>query len=104
SALRDRARCRPQRARTRHSRRLGERDREFPAVDDRRTTLRATLSLGDGVSALSITPPFDLPPEQTGAAAWYGPEIARRSDWLLPLSPAEIAEVEATTKALAARR
>ncbi len=56
------------------------------------------------MSALSITPPFDPPPEQTGAAAWYGPEIAWRSDWLLPLSPAEIAEVEAATKALAARQ
>jgi Taurine catabolism dioxygenase TauD, TfdA family len=44
----------------------------------------------------------DLPPEQTSAAAWYGPEMATRSDWLLPLSPAEIAEVEAAARALAA--
>jgi hypothetical protein len=44
-----------------------------------------------------------LPPEQTGAAAWYGPEIATRSDWLMPLTAAEIAEVEAATKPLAAR-
>jgi hypothetical protein len=47
---------------------------------------------------------FDLPPEQTGAAAWYGPEMARRSDWLMPLAPAEIAEVEAAAKALVARQ
>ncbi len=47
---------------------------------------------------------LDLPPEQTSAAAWYGPEIAKRSDWLLPLSPAEIAEVEAAARALAARQ
>jgi len=33
---------------------------------------------------------FELPPEQTGAAAWYGPEMSRRDDWLMPLSPAEI--------------
>jgi hypothetical protein len=47
---------------------------------------------------------LDLPPEQTSAAAWYGPEIAKRSDWLLPLSPAEIAEVEAAARTLAARQ
>ncbi len=47
---------------------------------------------------------FDLPPEQTSAAAWYGPEMAKRSDWLWPFSPAEIAEVEAAAKTLAARQ
>ena len=47
--------------------------------------------------------PFELPPEQTGPAAWYGPEIAKRTDWQMPLSPSEIAEVEQITKALAAR-
>ena len=46
---------------------------------------------------------FELPPEQTGAAAWYGPEMSKRDDWLMPLSAAEIAEVETATKALAAR-
>jgi len=46
---------------------------------------------------------FELPPEQTGAAAWYGPEMARRTDWQMPLSPAEIAEVETATRALASR-
>ena len=46
---------------------------------------------------------FELPPEQTGAAAWYGPEIARRSDWQMPLNAAEVAEVEAATRALVAR-
>jgi hypothetical protein len=47
--------------------------------------------------------PFDLPPEQTGPAAWYGPEMTRRSDWQMALTPAEVAEVEAATKPLAAR-
>jgi hypothetical protein len=46
---------------------------------------------------------FTLPPEQTGAAAWYGPEITGRDDWLMPLTSAEIAEVETATTALASR-
>ncbi len=46
---------------------------------------------------------FELPPEQKTEAAWYGPDMSRRSDWLMPLSAAEIAEVEGATKALAAR-
>ena len=46
---------------------------------------------------------YELPPEQTGAAAWYGPEIAKRTDWQMPLSDAEVAEVEAATRALVAR-
>ena len=36
-----------------------------------------------------------LPPEQTNAAAWYGSEMAARSDWLMHLSAAELAEIEA---------
>ncbi|KAF0098148.1 MAG: Taurine catabolism dioxygenase TauD TfdA family [Rhodospirillaceae bacterium] len=46
---------------------------------------------------------FELPPEQTGAAAWYGPEIAKRNDWQMPLSAADVAEVETATRALVAR-
>jgi len=46
---------------------------------------------------------FELPPEQTAAAAWYGPEMVTRTDWQMPLSPAEVAEVEAATRALASR-
>ena len=46
---------------------------------------------------------FALPPEQTGPAAWYGPDIATRDDWLMKLSPADVAEIEAATKTLAAR-
>ncbi len=46
---------------------------------------------------------FVLPPEQTGPAAWYGPEIAQRDDWLMKLDAAEVAEVEAATRALAER-
>jgi hypothetical protein len=46
---------------------------------------------------------FELPPEQSGPSAWYGPEMTRRSDWQMPLSPAEIGEVEAAIKPLASR-
>ncbi|QQS14391.1 MAG: TauD/TfdA family dioxygenase [Rhodospirillales bacterium] len=44
-----------------------------------------------------------LPPEQDGPAAWYGPEVLRRDDWLVRLSPAEVAEIEAATDAFVAR-
>jgi hypothetical protein len=47
--------------------------------------------------------PFDLPPEQAGAAAWYGPEMAGRVDWLMTLTMEEVAEVAAATDAFAAR-
>ena len=46
---------------------------------------------------------FVLPPEQKNEAAWYGPEMSKRSDWLWPLDAAEIAEVESAAKALTAR-
>jgi hypothetical protein len=46
---------------------------------------------------------FELPPQQTSAAAWYGPEMVKRTDWQMPLSPSEIAEVESAAKVLAAR-
>ncbi|HZQ01929.1 MAG TPA: TauD/TfdA family dioxygenase [Reyranella sp.] len=48
-------------------------------------------------------PAFALPPEQNNAAAWYGPEMSRRSDWLMPLTAREIAEIETVTRTLAAR-
>ena len=37
----------------------------------------------------------DLPPEILGASAWYGPEMARRTDWIETLNEVEIAEIEA---------
>jgi len=46
---------------------------------------------------------IDLPPEITGPSAWYGPEMVRRTDWLEPLSPAEVDEIEAAMRAVAAR-
>lgn len=42
-----------------------------------------------------------LPPEIGDRSAWYGPDLARRSDWIERLSQTEIAEVESATKKLA---
>jgi hypothetical protein len=36
----------------------------------------------------------DLPPAQHGPAAWLGPDMAARGDWLTELSPADVAELE----------
>lgn len=44
----------------------------------------------------------DLPPPLKGASAWYGPDVAKRDDWILVLSPQEVAEVEAAVAPLAA--
>jgi hypothetical protein len=43
----------------------------------------------------------DLPPLIDGSCAWYGPEIANRADWLLRLSPADLAEIESAGRCLA---
>lgn len=48
--------------------------------------------------------PDDLPPEQTGPAAWYGPDMAARRDWILTLSPDDVAEIEGAMRPLVARR
>jgi len=45
-----------------------------------------------------------LPPEQTGPTAWYGPDMAARTDWIETLSPADIAEIEAATRLASARQ
>jgi hypothetical protein len=47
--------------------------------------------------------PFNLPPEQVGAAAWYGPGMAGRDEWLMLLEPSDIDEIERATAALVAR-
>jgi hypothetical protein len=41
-----------------------------------------------------------LPPAAAGPSAWYGPDVAARSDWIERLSPAEIAEVEGAAQRL----
>ena len=48
--------------------------------------------------------PDDLPPPVEGPSAWYGPDmLARESDWIVPFSPAHVAEVEQAAKAALAR-
>jgi Taurine catabolism dioxygenase TauD, TfdA family len=46
---------------------------------------------------------IELPPALSGRSAWYGPEIAERADWIEPLSPAELAEIESAGQRLAHR-
>ncbi|MEK9774577.1 MAG: TauD/TfdA family dioxygenase [Quisquiliibacterium sp.] len=45
-----------------------------------------------------------LPPEQRIAAAWYGPQMAARDDWLVHLDHREVAEVEAAVAACLSRK
>lgn len=47
--------------------------------------------------------PLVLPPEQTGNDAWYGPEMAARDEWLMPLSAVDVREIEQTMAPLIAR-
>ena len=44
-----------------------------------------------------------LPPEQTGAAAWFGPQWAGRDDWIVRLSENDVDELEAAIAAWPAR-
>jgi Taurine catabolism dioxygenase TauD, TfdA family len=44
-----------------------------------------------------------LPPLQTSAAAWYGPEMAARDEWLMPLASTDIREIEQAVEPLVAR-
>jgi hypothetical protein len=41
-----------------------------------------------------------LPPEIRDRSAWYGPELARSTDWIARLSESEIAEVESAMRRL----
>ncbi len=46
---------------------------------------------------------MDLPPRQEGPASWYGPDMAKRSnEWLVSLTPDEIAELERAAEAVVA--
>jgi hypothetical protein len=40
---------------------------------------------------------FDLPPALDGPSAWYGPDVAGRSEWIETLSRAELAEIESAS-------
>src|SRR5215467_11687549 len=42
-----------------------------------------------------------LPPEIEGSSAWYGPDLARQTDWVEHLSASELAELDQAVKRLA---
>jgi Taurine catabolism dioxygenase TauD, TfdA family len=44
---------------------------------------------------------MELPPPIGGSSAWYGSDVSRRSDWIEPLTAAELAEIEAASQPLA---
>ena len=44
---------------------------------------------------------IELPPAIDGPSAWYGPDIAGQSEWIEPLSAAELAEIESASRRLA---
>lgn len=44
---------------------------------------------------------IELPAAVGGPSAWYGPEIAQSAEWIEPLSPAELAEIETASRRLA---
>jgi len=41
-----------------------------------------------------MMPLFELPAEIPGSSAWYGPEVATRTDWIHTVGDEEIAEIE----------
>jgi hypothetical protein len=43
----------------------------------------------------------ELPPPIRDASAWYGPDLAKGSDWIEELSAMELAEIEAASRRLA---
>jgi hypothetical protein len=45
----------------------------------------------------------ELPAAITGRSAWYGPDMAARTDWIEPLSAADISEIEVASQRLAER-
>ncbi len=47
-----------------------------------------------------MTTTNELPPHQDNAAAWYGPDMARRSDWMEPLDAAMLGELADASAAL----
>lgn len=43
---------------------------------------------------------LELPPAISGPSAWYGPDVAGRAEWIEPLSPADLAEIESASRRL----
>ncbi len=46
---------------------------------------------------------IDLPDEITGPSAWYGPQVATRTDWIHLLSDEELAEIDLATRRVGER-
>jgi hypothetical protein len=47
-----------------------------------------------------VVPPFELPDEIAGPSAWYGPQIAERTDWVHAVGGEGVAEIEAAARGL----
>lgn len=47
----------------------------------------------------AVDPLASLPPEQTGPAAWYGPQWRGHDEWIVRLSDSDLHEVEAAVRA-----
>ena len=52
----------------------------------------------DGAAVRSIA---DLPPPVEGPLVWYGPEMAKRTDWVHQLFAEDVAEIERAVRPLA---
>src|SRR5215204_2546942 len=52
------------------------------------------------IQGVIMMPPFELPAEITGPSAWYGPQVASRTDWIFPFGDEEIAEIESAIPSL----
>ncbi len=64
----------------------------LPAAKSR--SLIAANEVGEAIIPDSNTASFDLPPQQTGVAAWYGPAMEQRSDWIVLLDDYDIEEID----------
>ena len=49
-----------------------------------------------------VKPTAGLPGHISGPSAWYGPQMARRDDWIRPLAASEISEIDAAITAFRA--
>src|SRR5436305_13695101 len=47
-----------------------------------------------------MMPPSELPAEIAGPSAWYGPQVASRTDWIHAISDEEIAEIASAVRVL----
>jgi hypothetical protein len=55
----------------------------------------------ENVRAMTRTFGNELPPSIQGPSAWYGPDLAARTDWIEHLSDSEVAEIDQASRRLA---